>query len=54
LFGNALHFAILINFKLKEIFEIPSTLDNMMDDDVGIVVKLALFVFNIKRNFLVF
>jgi hypothetical protein len=54
LFGNALHFAILINFKLKEFLKIPSTLDNTMDDDVGIVVKLALLVSNIKRKFLVF
>jgi hypothetical protein len=43
-----------MNFKLKENFEIPSTLDNLMDNDVGIVIELALLVSNIKSKFLVF
>jgi len=36
-----------MNLKLKKL-EIPPTLDNMMNDDVGIAFELTLLTFNIK------
>jgi hypothetical protein len=36
--------------KLKEIFEILSTLNNLMDDDSMVVSELALLISNIKKE----
>jgi hypothetical protein len=40
----------LMCLKLKEIFEILSTLTNLMDDDSMVVFELALLISNIKKE----
>lgn len=39
-----------MNFKLKEKVRITPTLDQLTNDDFGVVIKLPLLVFNIKKE----
>ncbi len=39
-----------MNFKLKEKVRITPTLDQLSNDDFGVVIKLPLLVLNIKKE----
>jgi hypothetical protein len=50
LHNGALHFAISMSLKLKEEIQMFISCGNLMEEDLGIVVKLAMFAFNIKNE----
>jgi hypothetical protein len=50
LHNDALHFAISMSLKLKIKIQMFPSCGNLMEEDLGIVVKLAMFAFNIKKE----
>jgi hypothetical protein len=39
-----------MHLKLREDFQIPPILENLINDDLGVVLELALFLFNLKKR----
>jgi hypothetical protein len=50
LLGDALHFTISMNLRLKEENQIVLSIETLMDDDSIIVDELVLVAFNIRRE----
>jgi hypothetical protein len=46
---EALHATIIMTLKPKKEYGISYSMDNLMDDDFVIVLKLSLFAPNIKK-----
>jgi hypothetical protein len=47
LFNDSIHFIIIMTLKLMEEVEIPSTQNNLMEDDSKISIELSLLISNI-------
>ncbi len=45
---NALNYAIIVSFKAKDEMHLKPSFESLMDDDIGLSLKLITFVSNIK------
>jgi hypothetical protein len=49
-FFDVLHVTITMALKLKEEFEIPPFMTNLMEDDMALVLELSTFASNIRKQ----
>jgi hypothetical protein len=54
LFSYALYARITMELKLKEEHAMASSMANLMEDDIAMVLELSMFVVNIKNKYVMF